>query len=150
MKICKDGRIWGQNNREAGNHLGILFSPTRIRKGVEEGRYVRTETIRKATSERKMGKSFGTGGDKHWNWRGGITPAQAMARKQIEYRLWREAVFARDNWTCQECGKRGGKLHPHHIKSFAEYPELRYAIDNGRTLCLECHKLTDNYCKRGK
>lgn len=24
MKICKDGRIWGQNNREAGNHLGIL------------------------------------------------------------------------------------------------------------------------------
>ena len=143
MKICKDGRIWGQNNREARNHLGILFSPTRIKKGVEEGKYIRTDAIRKATSERRRGK-------RHWNWKGGITDKNTMIRNGIEVKLWRIAVFARDNWTCQECGKRGGRLHPHHIKSFAEYPELRYAIDNGRTLCLKCHKLTDNYCKKGE
>lgn len=61
-------------------------------------------------------------------------------RGRIEYRLWRESVFARDNWTCQKCKEWGGKLHPHHILNFAEWIELRFAIDNGITLCYECHK----------
>ena len=71
----------------------------------------------------------------------GITPENIIIRESIEYRLWREAVFARDNWTCQNCRDKGGKLHAHHIKSFAYYPELRFAIDNGQTLCKYCHKL---------
>ncbi len=142
LKICKDGRVWGQNNKEAGGHLGVLFSPTRIRKGVEEGKYVRTDAIRDAASEKMSG-------DSHWNWRGGITDNNTVIRNGIGIKLWRMSVFARDNWTCQECGQHGGRLQPHHIESFAECPELRYEIDNGRTLCLECHKLTDNYCKRG-
>ena len=74
------------------------------------------------------------------NWQGGITPENARIRAGIEFRLWRESVFARDNWTCPKCEIRGGKLHPHHIKNFSEYPELRFAIDNGITLCQECHK----------
>ena len=60
-------------------------------------------------------------------------------RQSIEYRLWREAVFARDNWTCQKYKIKGGKLHPHHILNFAEYPELRFAIDNGITLSRKAH-----------
>jgi 5-methylcytosine-specific restriction endonuclease McrA len=61
-------------------------------------------------------------------------------------KLWREAVFARDKWTCQDCGdKKGGNLEAHHIKSFAEFPELRFAIDNGITLCKDCHKIIHRY-----
>jgi hypothetical protein len=86
-------------------------------------------------------------GEKCYKWKGGVTPIYRRIRNSIEFRLWREAVFSRDNWTCQECGVRGTKLHPHHIKSFAYFPELRFAIDNGITLCISCHEKTDNYKK---
>jgi len=81
------------------------------------------------------------------NWKGGITPENEKIRKSIEFRLWRESVFARDNWICRNCLKRGGKLHPHHILPFAKFPELRFAINNGITLCKECHKKTDSYLR---
>lgn len=78
-------------------------------------------------------------GDKHYLWKGGNSNPIIQARKTIEYRLWREAVFARDHWNCQNCGKIGGDMHAHHIKGFREYPELRVALDNGITLCKICH-----------
>ena len=70
-------------------------------------------------------------------------------RKSKEYKLWREAVFKRDDYTCIWCGQRGGYLNADHIKPFALFPELRFAIDNGRTLCVDCHKKTGTWggCK---
>lgn len=62
-----------------------------------------------------------------------------------KYLQWRLNVFKRDNWTCQKCGKRGCYLEAHHIKSWKDYPKLRYKLNNGQTLCLSCHKLTKNY-----
>lgn len=84
------------------------------------------------------------------NWKGGITPASKAARCTREYREWRKAVFSRDSYTCQECGARSGKgkavyLHADHIKPFAYYPELRLIVENGRTLCEPCHRLTPTY-----
>lgn len=88
-------------------------------------------------------------GSKHGNWKGGITTQNVMLRTSPEYRRWRTAVFQRDEYTCVWCKQRGGILNADHIKSFANYPELRLDIDNGRTLCIDCHKTTDGYAGKG-
>ena len=87
-------------------------------------------------------------GDKGSNWQGGRTSKHQGIRMSFEYKLWREAVFKRDNYTCIWCGKRGGVLNADHIKPFAIFPELRFALDNGRTLCPPCHKTTDTYGRK--
>jgi len=83
----------------------------------------------------------------HNFWKGGITEENLKLREGIEYRLWRESVFARDNWTCQRCGKRGGDLEAHHIKPVRLYPDLATSIENGTTLCPLCHSEVDK-CRK--
>jgi HNH endonuclease/NUMOD3 motif len=96
--------------------------------------------------EARKKMSFERRGENATNWRGGITPKNLIIRHSLEYKLWRQAVFERDSYTCVLCGdNRGGNLQADHIKPFALYPELRLAIDNGRTLCIPCHKLTPSY-----
>lgn len=78
-------------------------------------------------------------GEKHCCWKGGITPEAQRIRNSPEYKAWARAVKERDGFTCQLCGKRGGDLHSDHILSFADYPENRFDLGNGRTLCNSCH-----------
>lgn len=81
-------------------------------------------------------------GPDHPRWRGGITPITQRMRYSDEYKAWRKAVYQRDNYTCQHCGsQRGGTLCAHHIQSWADYPELRFDVSNGITLCNDCHAL---------
>lgn len=94
-------------------------------------------------TRRKM--SLAKQGDRNINWKGSITDERQQAYNNLETKAWRRAVFARDNYTCQECGDANSYLNAHHIKEVSRYPELRFDIDNGVTLCLSCHKLTDNY-----
>ena len=102
------------------------------------------ETIRKIKEARK--KQFG---EKSANWKGGITPINERIRKSKKYKLWRKEVFERDNYACIWCGFKGN-LHADHIKSFALFPKLRLEVDNGRTLCIVCHKKTDTYGNKRK
>ena len=95
------------------------------------GRVVSDETRKKESLLRK--------GEKHYNWKGGITNNNNKIRNSEEYRLWRKSCFERDNFTCQKTGVSGGKLIVHHINNFADFPELRFAIDNGITLSEEAH-----------
>lgn len=59
-------------------------------------------------------------------------------RRSAAYRKWRQQVIKRDDYTCQQCGSTQ-KLQAHHVKSWEDFPELRYDIDNGLTLCSDCH-----------
>jgi len=80
-------------------------------------------------------------GEKAYHYIDGRTPINHKIRTSIEYQLWQNSVFARDNWTDQKTGVRGIELHAHHIQNFSSHPELRFAIDNGITLSKESHKL---------
>lgn len=61
-------------------------------------------------------------------------------RQSIEGNQWRLSVFKRDDYKCTCCGEYG-KIHAHHLKSFTRFPELRFDVDNGTTLCEDCHRL---------
>ena len=120
---------------------------------------IRSELWKKRQSESQKGKKhppFTTEhririanaqrGEKSHQWKGGISDINLRIRQSVEYKLWRESVFKRDQFTCVWCGDdTGGNLNADHIKSFKSFPELRFAIDNGRTLCVDCHKKTSNY-----
>lgn len=125
---------WKRKNREA--NMGHRVSKeTRLKISQSlKGRPapLRSQETRKKISESKKG-------EKSRFWKGGITSINENIRHGIDFRLWREAVFARDNWTCQKTGIKGGRLHPHHIQNFADFPELRFAIDNGITLSIQSH-----------
>ena len=105
---------------------------------------------KKKTLETRIKMSERLKGNKTNLWKGGITETNRLVRSSFEYRLWRESVFKRDNYTCVKCGIHSGNgksviLNADHIKPFSQYPELRFAIDNGRTLCINCHKNTSTF-----
>lgn len=99
---------------------------------------------KKMTSEHRMKLANAHRGSKSTLWKGGITPLNKQLRQNAEYKAWRRAVFERDNYTCVCCGAKGD-MHADHIKPFSRYPDLRYDVSNGRTLCPPCHSLTDTY-----
>lgn len=100
---------------------------------------------RKLSEQHKLKISLANSREKCHSWKGGISPINELLRKSAKFKIWRELIFLRDNFTCQNpncefChNKIGVMLHPHHIKSFSQYPELRFDINNGITYCAEFH-----------
>lgn len=88
----------------------------------------------------KSGYRFKSG-NLNINWKGGITDKRQLERGAPEMKRWSRLVLERDWFACQDCGQETHNVQAHHIRSWAEYPELRYEVNNGITLCVECHKV---------
>lgn len=126
---------------------------------------MKRKVISEKVANSKRGKRLPKiSGSNHYCWKGGVTKLNESIRKSIEYRAWRNAIFKRDNWTCQFCGKRGGYLNIDHIKSFSKIIEENnissieeakkckelWTIENGRVLCPKCHQSTETYGRHKK
>lgn len=122
--------------------LGKKFSEESRKKMSESWSYSKS-----ITPERNKKLSLSRMGKLNPNWKGGPKIPKDIKnaiRKRSKYLTWRKRVFERDNYTCQSCNGKSIKNHPliveaHHISSFTEYPNLRYNVDNGLTLCKACH-----------
>jgi hypothetical protein len=93
-------------------------------------------SISGARTAKRDGEIFMVRGNEKFPWE----RSKKQERNTREYAAWRRKVFERDDFTCQECGQRGGTLNAHHIKSFSKFKNLRYVLSNGLTLCEQCHK----------
>lgn len=151
------------------------YTKAKLKEGLEAKGYRKgftlsdehKEKIRKANSnpsmETRIKKSISAKnrvakGNQNF-YKGGVCPLNKLIRKSFLYRQWRSDVFTRDDYTCQFCGVKGGELAPDHIKPFflileenridsiekAMICEELWNINNGRTLCRECHKTTDTF-----
>lgn len=95
---------------------------------------------RKQSEAHKLAISMSHRGDKAYQWAGGSKRGKHSLTGH-EYRFWRKSVFVRDNFTCQICEAKSGKLNAHHIKPWSSFPDVRYSVENGMTLCNECHNI---------
>ena len=108
---------------------GRISIEARHKRGISTGNYWRGRP------------RYNLRGDKNPNWRGGTyKTSRHVLMGRVEYKNWRLAVFTRDDYTCQICGVRGGVLNADHILPLYTNPELVLDVDNGRTVCVGCHK----------
>lgn len=143
MRLSHLGQnTWSKGSKKSKETKEKMSIAKKGKKPNSHGKKQSIETIEKRVSHFK--------GKNHWNWKNGVSTENQKIRHSREMRLWREAVFERDNFVCIWCGQIGGKLEADHIKPFSLFPELRFAIDNGRTLCRECHKTTDTYMVKSR
>ncbi len=103
-----------------------------------------------AEARRKIGLAHS--GEKSYLWKGGVSKTNRSLRKQltetIDYKLWRTAVFERDDYTCLVCNRHGVRLHAHHIVRWSESVALREVVSNGATVCENCdYKLINHHEK---
>ena len=103
-----------------------------------------SQEIRDKLSKRMMGKN-------NPNYRGGVTRQRGKHICDRKLKEWRRSVFEHDKYICCECGVHTYKglgvriwLEAHHIFDWKDFPEYRYEVWNGRTLCKKCHRKITN------
>lgn len=96
--------------------------------------------IYKHTQEAKDKISVSHKGSKHYRWNPDREAVKKNLRNDGEYLQWVLRVKKRDKGQCKIKNKGcSGYLIVHHILSWSQYPELRYEINNGITLCQAHH-----------
>lgn len=128
-------RIVGCSSRSVATWLsrhGIQARPTGAVSGHKRND---SEATREKMRAAKRDKYIGSDNP---NWKGGKL-WKDPERGRYQYKTWAKAVKDRDGWRCTKCGSTD-RLHSHHIKPWRHYPESRYDVSNGLTLCYQCHE----------
>lgn len=139
VKKSTKGRISWFKGKHHSKKMKKYLSTLKKGKPSPRKNFKHTLETRKIISE--IIRQIAPRGKDNPNFKDGKTAERRGIRFSAEYARWRYDVFSRDKFTCQKCGdNKGGNLQAHHIKSFADFPELRLEISNGLTLCEICHK----------
>ena len=127
---------WKENARKRmlGNTNGFVKGKPSPRRGKKANKPSWNKGL-------KMPKQSGKN---HWHWSENRTPVleRQRLRSSVKWRAWRNKVFERDNYICQECEKSGIYLEPHHIIPIREDTSKVFDPNNGITLCRKCHQKT--------
>lgn len=131
------------SNAKTGVALSLEHREKMRKSPSEEVKEKISKTLsgRRLSQETKDKISKVLSGENGPGWKGGISRAYKTGYWSLEYKRWREAVFKRDDWRCQWCSVRGGvKIQADHIFPFSLFPNKRFLVRNGRTLCEPCHR----------
>lgn len=164
VTCSKCGTKWSKRKRKSWTGLCI--------KCVNKGRKLAKEhkdKVSKSLSGRKLSlehirkMSENQRGEKGSNWQGGRTAISEIVRNLSMYKDWRKEIFSRDNYSCTICGKKSfGDIQADHIEPLSRILKKNninsaeeamlcdslWDVNNGRTLCIKCHKKTDTYAGR--
>lgn len=138
-KYIAENGSWNKGKKLSDAHRAALSV---AHKGIKY-----SDSMRQKTADRQRG-------EKSRFWKGGKTKESQIIRSSWQYAQWRKKVFERDNYICQHCGQKAGRLEADHIIPFsfilkeiemgADKNSL-FLIDNGRTLCISCHRKTRSW-----
>lgn len=135
-KASQETRLKMSLSQKGKHRIGHKHTnETKLKIKLNNSRYWLGKKKEPKSLEQRKRQSELLKGEKSYLWKGGITLVNAQIRNSLEFRLWRETVYRRDDYTCQKCSQKGRRLHPHHIENFADNPTLRLEVNNGITLC---------------
>jgi hypothetical protein len=79
-------------------------------------------------------------GDDAFDTKYSLIPRQYVSERDYRHAEWSLDVRRRDGFMCQKCGKgHAYTIHAHHIEAYNTAIDLRYDVNNGISLCRECH-----------
>lgn len=151
-------KITNANSGKNHNMYGKRHSEQTLKK-MSDNNSMKREDVKEKHRQSLLAVRDKFSGSNSPRWKGGRTDISKQIRMLSEYKHWRLSVYQRDQFTCVFCNSKSKKLNADHIKPFSvlltehfvttvqqaiECLEL-WDIQNGRTLCVDCHQATDTF-----
>lgn len=131
------------NGSSSPNFLNTFTNCSYCNKEIykKKSDFKRSKNLFCSNSCKDMWQSENIRGENHPNYNPNVSEYDRINRRNYtEYWDFRKNVYKRDDYACKCCGdNRGHNLVAHHILNYHDHKDLRTDIDNGITLCDNCH-----------